>query len=123
MRLAGINLRRVIRPRELESAHNPYFLVTQSCLSHSQFNSDSYNIRTIRFLSKMSSRLIFLPSRDPNENAQIPGRSILYLSRIAARRTIAKQEEDNEIKLRLRAAAGSISKNIGDLPRIIVNRK
>jgi hypothetical protein len=122
MRLAGINLRRVIRPRELESAHNPYFLATQSCSPHPQFNSDSYNIRTIRFLSKMSSRLTFLPPREPNENAQIPGRSILYLGRIAARRTIAEQE-DNEIKLRLRAAAGSISKNIGDLPRIIVNRK
>jgi hypothetical protein len=70
----------------------------------------------------MFSRFIFLLSREPNENAQIPGRSILYFGRIAARRTIAKQE-DNEIKLRLRAAASSISKNIGDLPRIIVNRK
>jgi hypothetical protein len=112
-----------IRPRELESAHNSYFLATQSCSSYPQFNSDSYNIRTIRFLSKMSFRLIFLLSRESNENAQISGRSIFYLNRIAARRTIAEQEENNEIKLRLRAATSSISKNIGNLPRIIVNRK
>jgi hypothetical protein len=71
----------------------------------------------------MSFKLIFLPSRESNENAQIPGRSILYFGRIAARRTIAKQEKDNEIKLKLRAAAGLISKNIGDLPHIIVNKK
>ena len=90
MRLADINLRRVIRPRELKSAHNLYFLATQSCLPHPQFNSDSYNIRIIRFLSKMSSRLIFFSSRESNENAQIPGRSILYLGRIAAGRTIAE---------------------------------
>ena len=68
-------------------------------------------------------RFTFFSSRELNENAQISSRSILNLGRIAARRTIAKQEKDNEIELRLRTAAGSISKNIEDLPRIIINRK
>jgi hypothetical protein len=90
MRLADINLRRVIRFRELESAHNLYFLATQFCLPYSQFKSDSYNIRIIRFFSKISFKFIFLLSREPNENAQIPGRSIFYLGRIAARRTITE---------------------------------
>ena len=71
----------------------------------------------------MSSRLNLLPPREPDENAQIPGRSILDLGRIAARRTIAEQQTDNEIEIRSRTEAGSISKNIEDLPRITINGK
>jgi hypothetical protein len=38
----------------------------------------------------MFSKFNLLPSRELDENAQIPDQSILDLSRIAARRTIAK---------------------------------
>jgi hypothetical protein len=39
----------------------------------------------------MSFKLNLLPSREPDENTQIPGQSILDLDRIATRRTIAEQ--------------------------------
>jgi hypothetical protein len=71
----------------------------------------------------MSFRLNLLLPREPDENAQISGRSILDLGRIIARRTIAEQQADNEIEIRLKTETGSISKNIKDLPRITINGK
>jgi hypothetical protein len=71
----------------------------------------------------MSSKLNLFPSREPDENAQIPNRSILDLGRIAARRTITEQQTDNEIEIRSRTEANSISKNIENLPRITINEK
>jgi hypothetical protein len=71
----------------------------------------------------MSFRFNLFSSRESDENTQIPGQSILDFGRIIARRTIAEQEINNEIEIRLRTKADLISKNIEDLPRITINKK
>ena len=69
----------------------------------------------------MPPRINILPPHEPDENAQIPGRSILDLGRIPARcrRTIAEQHEDNEAVSR----TGTIARDIEELPRIRINGK
>jgi hAT family C-terminal dimerisation region len=71
----------------------------------------------------MPPKATILPPREPDENAHIPGRSILDLGRIPARdrRSIAEQQEDNDAASL--AHLEPISKEIEDLPRIRVNGK
>jgi hypothetical protein len=64
----------------------------------------------------MPPRVNFLPPREPDENAQIPGHNLLDLGRIPARsiRSIAQQLEDNEAA----SYTGTIARDIEDLARI-----
>jgi hypothetical protein len=103
----------------LRNADNLNFSIVQSCSPHLQFNSNFYRIRSIRFLSKISFRLIISSPHEPDENAQISNRSILDLDRITTRRTIAKQQEENEIEIKLKTEASLITKIIQNLPRIV----
>lgn len=63
--------------------------------------------------------LTLIPPHEPDENAQLPGRTIIGIAR-ATHRTIAEQQERNET---IRANAPSITRDIHTLPTVNLNGK